>query len=182
MLMQKELCSLLLVDVQEKLSPHVMHAQSMIDRCAWLLRLANTLNVPVVVTEQYPQGLGQTIEPLHALATPYVPIEKVHFSCYQNEDFLVQCRLLNKQQVIIAGIETHVCVMQTALELKQYTDWDVFVVVDAVSSRHEMDHKYGLKRMNHAGVELVTSEMVFFEWVKCAGTSAFKSLSQSFLR
>jgi nicotinamidase-related amidase len=181
MIIQKELSGMLLIDVQEKLTPLVMHAPQLIERCAWLMRLANTMNVPQVVTEQYPRGLGQTVETLRTLAHPYDPIEKVHFSCFHSEPFLNHWQALNKPHVVIAGIETHVCVLQSALDMKQHTDWHVFVVVDAVSSRHELDHNYGLKRMKQAGIELVTAEMVFFEWVKCAGTKEFKALSQSFL-
>ena len=181
MIMHKDLSGLVLVDVQEKLSSHVMHSEHMISRCAWLMRLAQTLNVPVLVSEQYPSGLGQTVASLKSLTTPYEPIEKVHFSCYRDTAFIKQWTQLQKKQMILIGIETHVCVLQTALDVQQSTDTDVFVVVDAVSSRHEMDHKYGLKRMKQAGIELVTSEMVFFEWVERAGTKEFKALSQSFL-
>lgn len=182
MLLQKDLSCLLLVDVQEKLTPHVLHSEKVISRCAWLLRLAQTLNVPIVVSEQYPKGLGKTIESLQPLITHSPAIEKVHFSCFKDEKFVQHWRKLSKKQVVIAGIETHVCVLQTALDIQQNTDADVFVVVDAVSSRFELDHKYGLKRMKQAGIELITSEMVFFEWVEKAGTSEFKSLSKSFLQ
>lgn len=182
MLMHKDLSGLLLIDVQEKLTPHVMNSEKLISRCSWLMRLAHALSVPTIVSEQYPSGLGQTIESLQALATPYEPIEKVHFSCYRSDSFVKKWEQLGKNQIIIAGIETHVCVLQTAIDIKQSTHNDVFVVIDAVSSRSEMDHKYGLKRMKQSGIELVTSEMVFFEWVGCAGTKEFKALSQSFLR
>lgn len=182
MLMQKKSCGLLLVDVQEKLTPHVMHADTILSRCAWLMRLANTLQVPIVLSEQYPSGLGKTVEPLRALAPLNKAFEKVHFSCYRNEELMTEWKTLGKQQVVLIGIETHVCVLQTALDLTCHSDLEVFVVVDAVGSRSEMDHKYGLKRMKQAGVELVTSEMVFFEWVEQAGTPEFKALSQSFLR
>lgn len=182
MLLQKDLSCLLLIDVQEKLTPHVIDSEKLISRCAWLLRLAESLNVPVIVSEQYPKGLGKTIESLQPLIGAYPSIEKVHFSCFKDEKFIQQWQKLSKKQVVIAGIETHVCVLQTALDLQQNTDVDVFVVVDAVSSRFQLDHKYGLKRMKQAGIELITAEMVFFEWVEQAGTSEFKSLSKSFLQ
>lgn len=181
MLIKKELSGLLLVDVQEKLTPHVVNSNELVARCHWLMRLAKALNVPIFVSEQYPEGLGHTVSPLREYSEPDRLSEKVHFSCYQGGAFMPQWRALGKQQIVIAGIETHVCVMQTALDLIQYTDDEVFVVVDAVSSRSEMDHKFGLKRMKQNGVHLVTSEMVFFEWVKCAGTPEFKTLSHAFL-
>ena len=182
MLMQKDASGLLLVDVQEKLTPHVNNSEQLIERCAWLMRLAQAVNVPILVCEQYPSGLGKTVESLRGLAAPYAPIEKVHFSCYRSDGLMNNWRRLGKKQFIIAGIETHVCVLQTAMDIKQQSDNEVFVVIDAVSARSELDHKYGLKRMKQAGIQLVTSEMVFFEWVEHAGTSEFKALSQAFLR
>ena len=182
MLMNKKSGALVLIDIQEKLTPHVMHAEKLVARCEWLIRLCHELTVPVIVCEQYPSGLGKTVEPLRTLANVSEPIEKVEFSCYQSELFVKQLASLHKQQIILAGIETHVCVLQTALDLKQQTQHDVFVVVDAVSCRSEMNNKYGLKRMKQAGVELVTSEMVFFEWLGRAGTPEFKTLSKSFMR
>lgn len=182
MVMQQSASGLVLVDVQEKLTPYVMQSDQLISRCAWLLRLAKTLHVPTLVCEQYPKGLGKTVSSLSAAVAEYAPIEKVHFSCYQHDLFIHEWRSLGKKQMIIAGIETHVCVLQTALDVIDQTDDEVFVVVDAVSSRNELDHRYGLKRMQQAGIQLVTSEMVFFEWVKQAGTPEFKALTETFLK
>lgn len=182
MLMKKESSGLLLVDVQEKLTAHVNHSEQLVSRCAWLMRLAQAVEVPILISEQYPSGLGKTIESLRTLVTPYSPIEKVHFSCYRSDALREQWHKLGRKQFIIAGIETHVCVLQTAMDIQSQSDNEVFVVVDAVSARSELDHKYGLKRMKQAGIQLVTSEMVFFEWVERAGTKEFKALSQAFLR
>ena len=181
MLLDREKSGLILVDVQEKLTPHVLNPEGLVARCQWLIRLANDLHVPVIVSEQYPKGLGNTVVPLKELTQDIPSIDKVHFSCYREPLFVNKWQELNRNQVVIAGIETHVCVLQTAMDLK-HTGVKVFVVVDAVSSRHEMDHKYGLKRMKQEGIHLVTSEMVFFEWVKQAGTPAFKALSNAYLR
>ncbi len=180
MLLQKEKSCLVLVDVQEKLAPYVLQSEVLVERCQWMMRLAAELGVPLIVSEQYPSGLGHTVDPLSQFVAEH-GISKVHFSCYREPSFGEYLRDTNKKQVVLIGIETHVCVMQTALELNQ-AGFNVFVVVDAVSSRHEIDHKYGLKRMKHAGVHLVTAEMVFFEWVGQAGTPEFKALSKSFLR
>ncbi len=181
MLLIRENSGFVLVDVQEKLTPHVLNSDALIARCQWLLRLATQLDVPCVVSEQYPRGLGRTVEPLLHLTTHDKCIDKVHFSCYRESSFVNHWQTLNRRQVVIAGIETHVCVLQTAIDMVA-SGLDVFVVVDAVSSRHELDHKYGLKRMKQAGINLVTSEMVFFEWVGQAGTPEFKALSQAYLR
>lgn len=181
MLMSKEQSGLLLVDVQEKLTPHVLQAETLIARCQWLIHLAHDLTIPVVVSEQYPRGLGNTVELLRTLTPEAHPVEKVHFSCYRDSSFVNHWQTIGKKQVVIVGIETHVCVLQTAMDMLHF-GLDVFVVVDAVSSRHEMDHRYALKRMKQAGIQLVTSEMVFFEWVEKAGTPEFKALSKQYLQ
>lgn len=182
MLLNKNLSHLLLIDVQEKLTPYVIQAEKLVQRIEWILKLAKRLNVPTIVTEQYPKGLGITLDSLKTASISYSPISKVSFSCYKEPKFQKQIEKLSKKQLILIGIETHVCVLQTAMDLKQNTDNDVFVVVDAVSSRSELDNRYGLKRMKQAGVELVTSEMLFFEWIEQAGTDEFKELSRTFLK
>lgn len=181
MLLQKDKSCLILIDVQEKLTPLVMNVESLVASCQWLMRLASELDVPLLVSEQYRQGLGQTIEPLRKLMPGKTDIDKVHFSCYRDQSFIKHWQIVNKKQAVIAGIETHVCVLQTALDLKS-AGVDVYVVVDAVSSRHVLDHQCALDRMRAEGIQLVTREMVFFEWIEQAGTSAFKVLSQAFLK
>ena len=181
MLLNKDNSCLIMIDVQEKLTPHVLNPEELVKRCQWLIRLASELGVPLVVSEQYPQGLGNTVEPLRSSLSTARCIDKVHFSCYREPSFVKQWQTIGRKQAVLAGIETHVCVMQTALDMRE-AGLDVFVVVNAVSSRHDVDHKYGLKRMKQAGVHLVTAEMVFFEWVGQAGTPEFKALSQSYLR
>ena len=180
-LLDKETSALLLIDVQEKLTPLVLHAQALVEQCHWLVRLANDINVPVLITEQYPRGLGQTVASLRSMPHCEPIVEKVSFSCYREPLFVSAWQTLKKKQVVIVGIETHVCVLQTAMDMKQ-AGFEVFVVADAVSSRHEINHKYALKRMAKAGIHLVTAEMVFFEWVRVAGTPEFKRLSQAYLK
>lgn len=178
MLLKKEDSCLILIDVQEKLTPYVQHAENLIARCKWMLRLAKELDVPMVISEQYPSGLGVTVEPLRHFGTT---LDKVHFSCWRDQALSTHLEQLKKKQIVLIGIETHVCVLQTALDLCK-AGYHVFVVVDAVSSRHELDHRYGLKRIKQSGGYLVTSEMVFFEWVNKAGTPEFKALSKSYLQ
>lgn len=180
MLLNKEDSVILLVDVQQKLIPLVLNKDTVVSRCEWMLNLAKKMNVPVLVSEQYPQGLGPTIEPLNSCITSDNCFAKVHFSCMQQADYMNHLNKLNKNQLILIGIEAHVCVLQTALEMKE-AGFDVYVVVDAVSSRNEADLRYGLKRMKQDGVHLVTAEMVFFEWLRQAGTPEFKALSKEFL-
>lgn len=181
MLLKKEKSCLILVDVQDKLTPLVQEWEKMVERCQWLLQLATTLNVPYLISEQYPKGLGKTISPLQNFNSQEISIEKCAFSCWGDPIFQEKLKLMNRNQIILIGIETHVCMLQTALDLKS-SGFDVFVVVDATGSRFEIDKKYALKRMKQAGVVLITSEMVFFEWVRKAGTPEFKTLSQTFLK
>ncbi|QDP72990.1 hydrolase [Legionella israelensis] len=181
MLLNKNKSALLIIDVQEKLSPLVLNSSSMILRCQWLEKLAIKMQVPILVSEQYPQGLGGTVESLRSMINTKDFISKVSFSCMQEPVYTERLNQLEKTQLILAGIEAHVCVLQTAMEMKE-AGYEVFVVVDAVSSRHEVDLKYGLKRMKQAGIHLITTEMVFFEWVKKAGTPEFKALSKEFLQ
>lgn len=180
MLLQKEKSCLIVIDVQEKLTPYVCHVERLITSCQWLMRLASELDVPLLVTEQYVQGLGPTIEPLRKLMPGKTDVDKLFFSSYRDPSFQKHWQIINKKQAVLAGIETHVCVLQTALDLR-FAGVDVFVVVDAVSSRNECDHDYALQRMQQAGVQLVTREMVFFEWVEQAGKPTFKTLSKVFI-
>lgn len=181
MLLNKDDSLLLLVDVQEKLIPAVLNSKALIKRCAWLLKLAARLHIPVLVSEQYPQGLGATDASLQELYNPNNCIKKTHFSCMEAPAFREHLQEFTQKQIILIGMETHVCILQTAMQL-QSADYQVFVVVDAVSSRNEVDLKYGLKRMKQQGIHLITAEMVFFEWIRQAGTPEFKQLSKEFLQ
>lgn len=179
MLLNKEDSLLLLVDVQEKLAPAVLDCEAFLARCEWLLKLARRVGVPLLVSEQYPQGLGSTLKQFHSYFNQQECIDKVAFSCMSEPKYVERLKQLHKKQLILIGIETHVCVLQTALEMRK-GGYDVFVVVDAVSCRGEQNTKYGLKRMKQDGVHLLTSEMVFFEWLRKAGTPEFKELSKEF--
>jgi nicotinamidase-related amidase len=181
MLLKRSDSILVLIDIQEKLVPAILNREQMISRCEWLLKLAKEMQVPILASEQYSKGLGTTVLPLNTYIDRSKCIEKVHFSCMQEPKYCNELKSHNKKQLILIGIEAHVCVMQTALEMKD-SGYDVYVVVDAVSSRSELDLKYGLKRMKQDGIHLVTSEMVLFEWLRQAGTEEFKRVSKEFLQ
>lgn len=181
MLLDRELSSVVLVDVQEKLAPLLPGHAALTRRCAWLLRLAEALSIPVTVCEQYPRGLGATIEELRPFRDKAPCFEKVAFSCFADAPFAAHLKTLERQQVVLTGIETHVCVLQSALQMKA-AGFEVFVVRDAVGSRHPIDHETGLLRMQAEGVRVVSSEMVFFEWLRVAGTNEFRELSRQFMR
>lgn len=181
MLMVEAQSCFLLIDVQEKLTPLILNSQALVNRCEWLLKLAAERAVPIVVSEQYPNGLGKTLPTLISNAKNAHCIVKNAFSCLSDSNLAEYLNTLNKSHIILAGIETHVCVMQSALELKR-AGFEVFVVVDAVGSRNAIDAQYALKRMKQNGVHLVTAEMVFFEWIRVAGNPEFKALSKAFLQ
>ena len=181
MLLKKDNSCLLLIDAQEKLIHHINQSEAVIARCEWLMQLATQLDVPQIISEQYPQGLGHTIAPLTAVIPTHAPIDKVHFSCWREPRFKTQLEAINRKQLVLIGIEAHVCVLQSAMDLLA-AGFEVFVVVDAVGSRHELDYKYGLKRMKQAGIQLVTAEMVFFEWLEHSKIPGFKELSKQFLQ
>tara|TARA_Y100000588_G_C13976786_1_gene805377 strand:- start:106 stop:651 length:546 start_codon:yes stop_codon:yes gene_type:complete len=181
MLIDSNTSALLMIDMQEKLLPQIMDSRSIVDGCHWLLRLAKALSIPVLVSEQYPKGLKGTVPQLQELIEDFPIFKKTYFSCVHEEQFSTSIKAINRQQIILMGIETHVCVFQTAIDLKNQ-GYDVFVVGDVVSSRKETDHAFALQRMQQHGIEIVTKEMIFFEWVRKAGTLEFKTLSQHFLK
>ena len=131
MLIDKDSSGLVLIDVQEKLTPHVMHAKSVVDGCQWLLKLSSKLSIPQLISEQYPKGLQSTVEELTDSIIDIPVIDKTYFSCASDDDFMSSWQALDRKQAILIGIETHVCVMQTALELNQ-KGYQVFVVGDVV--------------------------------------------------
>lgn len=179
MLMDPQKSCLLLVDVQEKLTPLVDQPETLIQNCQWLLQLAHELTIPTLVCEQYPEKLGITVPSLKALTTNITPFAKLNFSCASHPEFLAYLKKLQRSQVVIIGIEAHVCVLQTAMELLQL-EHEPFVVADAVSSRAPEDKQAALQRMQRVGIQVVTKEMVFFEWLRQAGTPKFKQLSKQF--
>ena len=180
MLLEREHSSLLVIDVQERLLPAMQDWQRLLDHVMWLVRLARRLEVPVLASEQYPKGLGPTQAELRALLPDRGIAEKLHFSCVAAQ-CLGALGGSKRRQTVICGIEAHVCVLQTALELRSQGK-EVFVVAEAVSSRRPEDKALALKRLRSHGVELVSREMVAFEWLRRAGTAEFSEVSREFLR
>jgi nicotinamidase-related amidase len=167
---------LVVVDMQDRLLPAMAEPDAVAGRCATLMQAARRLDVPMLVSEQYPKGLGRTVAPLAALMPNDARVEKTHFSCMREPGFAERLGALGRRQVTLCGIETHVCVLQTALDLAG-RGYQVSVVADAVGSRKQRDHDAGLRRMEHDDVSVMTTEMVVFEWLERAGTAAFKELS-----
>lgn len=180
MLMNANESGLLVVDVQERLCPAVDDWQRILDRVIWLVRLARRLQVPVMASEQYPKGLGPTHPDLLAELPAGVMGEKLHFSCAA-EGCLEPFAASRRSQLVICGMEAHVCVLQTVLEFAGQGR-SVFVVADAVTSRNPQDKALALERMRRHGVDIVSAEMVAFEWLRKAGTDQFREISREFLR
>jgi nicotinamidase-related amidase len=166
---------LVVVDVQDKLLPFIDRTPSLLLNIAFLLDAAKLLEVPVLATEQYPKGLGPTTAVIaERLARP-IP-EKTAFSCCGSAEFAQQIGAMSRARPILVGIETHVCVMQTALDLLE-RGLHVAIPVDAVAARGAIDHELALHRLERAGALLVTSEMVAFEWLGASTAPAFKAVS-----
>lgn len=163
---------LCVVDIQEKLLAVMPAAEQVVSRSVRLATAAGLLGVPAVLTEQYPKGLGRTSQ---ALADTLPPaIEKTSFSCCGCAAF-EQAIPAATAAVILCGLETHVCITQTALDLLA-AGYGVFIAVDAVSSRHSLDHDIGLRRLEAAGAILTTTEAILFEWCRSADHAAFQAI------
>ncbi len=176
MLIQAERSALLVIDLQERLVPAMHDPAAAVANAVILLRAAARLGVPVLLSEQYPTGLGPTMAAIAALAPPESIVAKVHFSCLDDSTYLERFNAFGRQQAVICGVEAHVCVLQTALGLKE-SGHDCAVVADAVASRAPASKEAALGRLRQAGVEVVTAEMVVFEWLAKAGTPEFKEVS-----
>jgi len=176
MVLQRDRSCLLILDVQERLAPVMSDPRRVLQNCGLLMRAAQRLGVPTLVTEQYPKGLGPTMVDLR----PYLPEEgalpKLHFSAAADPAILARLKGLGRDQVVVAGIETHICVLQTALDLPAL-GFQPMVVADACGSRRIESEQMAWSRMRQCGVQLLSLEMALFEWLGEAGTPEFKELS-----
>ena len=174
LLLSRQSSALLVVDVQTKLVPAIPSQHLIVWNICRLIDGANALEVPVVATEQYPQGLGSTVPQVAEKLTRVE--EKIAFSCGACGPLFRDLQHRSIHQILVAGIEAHVCVMQTVLDLMTES-FDVFVTVDAVGSRFDLDARTALERMALAGATLCTTESALFEWCGVAGTPEFKKIS-----
>ncbi len=181
MLIHPNSSCLLVIDIQEKLVPAVHDSDTLIKNTRWLTEVAKLMQVPVLTSEQYPQGLGRTVPELLDVLPEEGFMEKQYFSCMADASCSEMINRIRPNQVIIAGMEAHVCVLQTAIQLKQQAR-EVYVVADCISSRNPEDKALALERMRHCGIHIVSREMVAFEWVQSSGSQEFKEFSKNFLR
>jgi nicotinamidase-related amidase len=175
MLLERTKSLVLLVDMQERLVPAMADAADVTARCGILLRAAYELGVPILASEQYPKGLGATLPALAGFATRR--LEKLEFSAYANNAIKDELTRAGQPQIVLAGVEAHVCVLQTGLELLD-AGFQVFAVADAVSSRRPESREVALHRIARAGATLITAEMALFEWLRSASAPEFRCISK----
>jgi nicotinamidase-related amidase len=174
-LLDRDRSALVIIDVQEKLFPHVHESERVLTRIDLLISAAKLMGIPMLLTEQYPKGLGATIGEIRKLLPAIQPFSKTDFSCAAASGFGEQLASLHRNQIILTGIEAHICVAQTALDLAHKGE-RVIVVADAVASRRAFDAHVALNRLQQSGLMLSTAEAVVFEWLRRAGTEEFKAL------
>lgn len=168
---------LIVIDMQEKFRPAIREFEAVALKTATLVNGFTILRLPVIVTEQYPKGLGKTVDIVNACCMNVATVEKTAFSCTDADGFM---RLIEKAEVsdlVICGIETHVCVNQTAIELLA-SGWRVHIAVDATGSRNEIDHTTALRKLEMAGAVPSTTEMVLFELLRSADSPYFKDVQR----
>ena len=180
-LLRRDRSALVVIDMQERLMPAIADGDAVTRAAGILIEASRQLDVPVVVTEQYPKGLGPTVEAIAGrLPNDAAVVEKMTFSAARNLDFVSQVEGLKaegRDHIVVCGVESHVCVMQTAADLgaQGYT---VHIVVDACGSRAPASKAAALARFGALGISRVTTEMALFEWLEAAGTAEFKAVSR----
>ncbi len=175
MLIDRNQSLLLIVDIQERLAPAIHDGEAAVANNGRLLAAAERLGVPVFVSEQYVRGLGPTVPALQPLPANAWRFDKMHFSCTREPGFLDRLAASGRRQVLVTGMETHVCVLQTVLGLVE-AGYAVFLIEDAASSRTPENRAAAIARARAAGAAIVTTEMVLFEWLERAGTDEFRAL------
>ncbi len=175
----KDKTSFVVVDVQERLMGAMPEdvARTNVKNIKILLEAAKILDIPVTVTEQYPKGLGPTIQEVRESVDNFSPIEKVVFSCVRSPEFESAINEINKREVLLCGVETHVCVLQTAIDLIN-KGYSVYVPADAVISRRRLDWEKGMSLIERSGATIGTMEAFVFQLLERAGTDEFKSISR----
>ncbi len=168
---------LLIIDVQGRLAEGVVRSAALQSVTGKLVRACKILEVPVLLTEQYPKGLGTTIDSLRELLPGTVAVEKLSFSCCGTAEFMRQLRSFNRNDILVAGMEAHVCVYQTAVDLVEF-GYNVHLVTDCVSSRSEENRMLGIRCIEKAGASLTSSEMAIFELLRVAEGERFKAISK----
>lgn len=176
-LISRENAAAVLVDVQTKMMPAVHDGNALEQRIVKAVQILRLLNVPILVTQHYTRGLGETTQAVAEALGSFSPVEKITFSCMHTPEFAETLKKLNRKSVILFGVETHVCIQQTALMMKE-RGYHVFLPVDLTESRFPLDRETALKRMYQSGITLTTSESLYFELMQSAKHPHFKEISK----
>ena len=177
MRVKKEEAVLVAVDFQERLMPVIHGVDKLVDKTCRLIEGAKVLGLPILVTQQYTKGLGDTVEPIKSKLGDFTYFEKDTFSCLGSDEFKEALKATGRKQVLLCGIETHICVMQTALDLME-EGYEVFLVGDCCSSRTKKDSKVGVWRIAASGAMRTTAEMVLMEMTGGSKAEEFRAISK----
>ncbi len=168
----------LVIDYQEKLIPVMWEKEELLHNTEILLRGLNILEIPAIVSQQYTKGIGMTVGGIRsAFGEEFCYHDKITFSCYEDENIRAQIKELNRKNILICGIETHICVLQTAVDLIA-EGYRVILIEDCISSRKKNDRKIALRRAAGEGALISTYESILFELTRKAGSDTFKSISK----
>ena len=174
-MLKRDNCVLVIIDIQEKLLKAVYNPDFVLNSSVKIAKAASILNIPTIITEQYPKGLGYTVKAIKTVSANINPIEKTAFSAMKEEKFYEQIKSYGKKQILICGIETHICVLQTAAELSS-KGYEVYVLKDACSSRKEFEHNTGIELLTQYGSKITCSEIAIFEWLESSKHPNFKKI------
>ena len=176
-LLSIETSTLLIIDIQEKILPVIHQNETVVENTIKLIKGFRVLGLPIYYTEQYPKGLGETVSLIKDELESKEPVQKLSFSCSGAVELFDDLKRRNFSQVVVCGIETHVCVQQTVLDLLA-NEFQVNIAADAVSSRRIKDYEIALSRMEKSGAEVTTSEAILFELLNVCGTDEFRQISR----
>tara|TARA_R110002126_G_scaffold10245_32_gene46563 strand:- start:531 stop:1079 length:549 start_codon:yes stop_codon:yes gene_type:complete len=181
MLLQANNSVVLLIDIQQKLAPAIFDTKAVEQAAAWVLQVALQLDIPLLATEHYPTGLGHTVESLGELLPDDAVLEKIHFSAWRETSVQQRLVSLGRQQIVVLGTESHVCVLQSVLDLLA-AGYQVFVVCEAVGSRTLENKQLALSRMQQAGCQIISKEMLAFEWLERGDHESFRQINKGWIR
>ncbi len=177
MRIKREDCTGLIIDIQEKLYPVIAEKESLLNNCKKLIEGLRILDIPIVCTQQYSKGLGATLSEISSLLQPFSFIEKNTFSCLDQLEYAGLLKQSGKTHVLICGIESHVCVLQTAIDLQE-KGYQSVVLSDCISSRHLAEKQIALQRFSLEGIRVSTVESILFELTRSADSAEFRSISK----
>jgi nicotinamidase-related amidase len=175
--LERDRAALVIIDIQERLASVMKVKDEVIHNCLHLIEIAKLFHLPVVITEQYPKGLGRTVEEIRNAISPCRPVEKLAFNCCDEPLFLNEIKGLNRKTLIMTGMETHICVLQTCIGLL-HRGFHVHLVKDAVCSRAKKNWETACGLMRDAGAVITCTETVLFQLLKVAGTEEFRAISK----